>query len=272
MQIFETDHLRLILRPTGREHLVLTFSHMDFDHSGNRFWGEDAVQLAGFDAAGVVAKSNNWFPTADMVELAVHIRAHMRHYRRTILYGFSMGGYAAAKFSGLLRADSAIALSPQYSIDPGDVFHHDRRLVRHYNAGVNQCMAVAGNDLHGNIYLFCDNYVAEDEWNCVQIAAQAGVGAKVHLIHAPRISHETIDIFAGREPLARLLRSVLNGDERTLRSFTSFARRRCPRRIVNVLKSLYPRHRDLANRLFAQHSERIPQWWKDQWQEFVKAN
>ena len=42
--------------------------------------------------------------------------------------GLSMGGYAALKFSKLLYADTAVAFSPQFSVDPSVV--RDRRWQR----------------------------------------------------------------------------------------------------------------------------------------------
>jgi pimeloyl-ACP methyl ester carboxylesterase len=82
---------------------------------------------------------NDWFQSADMMEMIVAIREAAAPFDELITYGSSMGGYGALRYASALGAKRAVAISPQYSIDPKKVpwekrwrdeaalitFHHD---------------------------------------------------------------------------------------------------------------------------------------------------
>ena len=66
------------------------------------------------------AKSR-WFQNDEALEVASAIRNRLGPDIRLTTYGVSMGGYGALMFSGPLRAETALAIAPQFSIDPRDV-------------------------------------------------------------------------------------------------------------------------------------------------------
>ncbi len=53
-----------------------------------------------------------------MPAVAAKVAELVRRYGRVVSYGSSMGAYGAIRFGGLAGASVALALSPQYSIDP----------------------------------------------------------------------------------------------------------------------------------------------------------
>ncbi|RYI79470.1 MAG: tetratricopeptide repeat protein [Acetobacteraceae bacterium] len=65
----------------------------------------------------VKAGWNHWFQVSEAEAAIAAIQAITRRFRRVVTYGSSMGGYAAALWSGALAADAIIAVSPQFSID-----------------------------------------------------------------------------------------------------------------------------------------------------------
>ncbi len=106
---------------------VVTFDsfsdHRTLDRPG---FGEAFFRSRGIDAIHVLSAENDWYqyPEMEAAMLPVHIAT--RGYRRVVTYGSSMGGYAAIRLAGLAGAHCALALSPQFSVDPS-VVQFERR-------------------------------------------------------------------------------------------------------------------------------------------------
>ena len=116
--LWEDEALLVRRVPGATDVSVVTFSHFHPDPAalGTGF-GEAPLAAAGIDAVHVVSRANDWFQNAAMPAAMAAIGAALGA-RPRITYGSSMGGYGAIRFAGRLGARRALALSPQYSIDP----------------------------------------------------------------------------------------------------------------------------------------------------------
>lgn len=98
---------------------VITFdSYSDRRTTDRPGFGETFLAGHGLPAIHVISRDNNWYHEPDIHIALSTICDVIPSGARRITYGSSMGGYAAIRFSGSLKADTVIALSPQYSIDP----------------------------------------------------------------------------------------------------------------------------------------------------------
>jgi tetratricopeptide (TPR) repeat protein len=103
----------------GQSCCVVTFdSFTDFRTLDRRGFGEGFLDGTGIDAIHVIPRENAWYQHPEMLDAMAAIHAATRSYDRVVSYGSSMGGYAALRFGGVAGAHAALALSPQYSIDP----------------------------------------------------------------------------------------------------------------------------------------------------------
>src|ERR1700730_15225227 len=81
-------------------------------------FGENFLDSRGVNAVHVLSRVNDWYLFPD-IELALDAVAKATaSFDKVSAYGSSMGAYAALRFGGLAGARTAIALSPQFSIDP----------------------------------------------------------------------------------------------------------------------------------------------------------
>ncbi|MBV8105451.1 MAG: hypothetical protein JO223_12680 [Hyphomicrobiales bacterium] len=81
-------------------------------------FGEAFFALREVNAIHVLSRDNDWYLLPD-IELALDAVAKAAEpFDRVSAYGSSMGAYAAIRLGGLAGASTAIALSPQFSIDP----------------------------------------------------------------------------------------------------------------------------------------------------------
>ncbi len=89
--------------------------HRGLDRTGfaEQFLGEHRI-----DAIHIITSENDWYQYADMLDVFARICELTAGYDKVVAYGSSMGGYAAIRFGRLVGAKLALALSPQFSIDP----------------------------------------------------------------------------------------------------------------------------------------------------------
>jgi hypothetical protein len=119
----------LVVRQVGgfsRDVLVVTFDSLTDAHDPHTGYGdldrwgfgEYFLRDRGVDAIHVIGRDNNWYQYPEMPEAIAAIATVARGYQRVISYGSSMGGYAAIRYGGAAGAATALALSPQFSLDP----------------------------------------------------------------------------------------------------------------------------------------------------------
>lgn len=100
--------------------LVVTFDSLNHDLSLERpGFGEIWLWMAGYDAVHVVSSQNAWYQHGELPQLLAQVKARSLGRCATVTYGSSMGGYAAVRFAEAVGAQRAIAISPQFSVDPG---------------------------------------------------------------------------------------------------------------------------------------------------------
>lgn len=81
-------------------------------------FGEAFFEACGLDAVHIVPSRNQWYQHPDLPAALDLVRAFTGRYARIATYGSSMGGYAALRFSAWIGANVAVAISPQYSVQP----------------------------------------------------------------------------------------------------------------------------------------------------------
>ncbi|WP_312782925.1 tetratricopeptide repeat protein [Brevundimonas sp.] len=101
---------------------VVTFDHYGigpgFDRPG---FGEDFLRQSGVSAIHVMGRREDWYQYPEMAEAMAAVRRATAQADRVMTYGTSMGAYAALRFADAAGANTALAISPQYSIDPAKV-------------------------------------------------------------------------------------------------------------------------------------------------------
>ena len=101
---------------------VVTFGSFTDERTLDRpGFGEGFFQSRGIDAIHVISRENDWYQYPEMEAAVAQVHAATRSYARVVTYGSSMGAYAAIRLGGLAGAHCALAMSPQYSIDPAVV-------------------------------------------------------------------------------------------------------------------------------------------------------
>jgi hypothetical protein len=127
--------VRRVASGDGRHQVVTFDSYHDPRGVDRPGFGEAFFQTEGITAIHVMSHGNDWFQYPEMKSLLPLIRQACASAERLLSYGSSMGGYAALRFAGEIGAHAALALSPQFSLDPRKVpfetrWGPDRRRIR----------------------------------------------------------------------------------------------------------------------------------------------
>lgn len=98
---------------------VVTFEsytdHRTLDRPG---FGEVFFDTNGIDAIHFVPRNNDWYQYPEIDEACRRVRELTATYPHVVAYGQSMGGYGAIRLGRRVGAQVALAISPQFSIDP----------------------------------------------------------------------------------------------------------------------------------------------------------
>lgn len=103
----------------GSKTCVVTFDGYADNRSLDRpGFGEEFFQSRQIDAIHFLSRENDWYQYPELPSVARTVAELVKRYDRVVAYGSSMGAYAAIRFGGLAGAGVALAISPQFSIDP----------------------------------------------------------------------------------------------------------------------------------------------------------
>jgi len=103
----------------GSKTCVVTFDgYTDIRTLDRPGFGEGFFQSHQIDAIHILSRENDWYQYPELPSAARTVAELVKRYDRVVAYGSSMGAYAAIRFGGLAGASVALAISPQFSIDP----------------------------------------------------------------------------------------------------------------------------------------------------------
>ncbi|MBI0434058.1 hypothetical protein [Roseomonas sp. KE0001] len=202
--LHDTGRVAALYQPGG-EGLIVSLAPRQAERA---IWGRAFLARLGASLLGLVDHRDSWFPEEDMALLSPRLEPLLAAHRRVVLYGFSMGAYAALKHAARLRADVVLAFAPQYSISPADVGAFDpRRSQAFFQAALHTGMRLRPGDLRGQALLFHDPLFPEDARHAALIRA----AGPVVTVPTPFANHDSLRFVLQAGALAPLLRAALEG-------------------------------------------------------------
>ena len=167
-------------------------------------FAEEFLEREGIDAIHVINRYNQWYQHPDRAEILSTIAAAVRPYGRAITYGSSMGGYAALRYAASCGADTAVALSPQFSVDPRVVPWEIRWQADVVRTHFDEPRYVPA----AHQYVFFDPRVSLDRRH-VDLIAQVGA---THRIAIPYGGHPVGALLVETGALQAAIRGIVAGD------------------------------------------------------------
>ncbi|MCB8879864.1 hypothetical protein ACELLULO517_06435 [Acidisoma cellulosilytica] len=185
--IYTNRSFEVHFRPGKSAFCLITFNPLETRSNGRFYWGRPLAEKWDYTCLGFVTHGNDWFPESDMLEAAEVLKPYLNG--RNVLYGFSMGAYAAVRYSKLLNAELVLAFSPLLSIDPQDV-PHDSRWHKLHRPELHSNMRVREEHVQGDLLVFYDPLLPSDAWHGQEISGYPqGVALPL-----PFTGHETLAV------------------------------------------------------------------------------
>ena len=246
---YSDDEIEVLFRKGDQAYLVVTFAPMSRYADGSWYWGKALADRVDLSVVAFVSRKPNWYPTANVLNALPSVNPILRSYAKIITYGASMGAYAALKMSRALGATTALAFSPQFSIDPA-ITGKDYNFARFFTPARDVDVTIRGFHVAPEAFIFYDPFYTDD---ATQIGHIARVAPWVSPIPVPSTAHETIRLFLRGTLGKTLLDTVAFGDHQDLRRLTSQLRRASSTRAATLIGRVVERRPDLARRIFDKH-------------------
>lgn len=183
----------------------VTFGSYTNDSSLDRAgFAEEFLRDEGIDAIHVVNRDNLWYQYSEIEDALRAVRAATAAYDRVITYGSSMGGYAALRFGHVCRAETGIAISPQYSLNPRVVPFENRWQADVARITFNERAYVP----MPHQFIFYDSRMAADRRHFEKFVAAGGDPIGVSI---PYAGHPVGPILLETGVLKQAVRAVIDG-------------------------------------------------------------
>jgi len=173
--------------------------------------------------------------------------ARISGYSERIVYGGSMGGYAAVKHSALLGATTVIALCPPWSIDPAECegnFPGWPELMHPALEG----MGTRPWEISGKVYVFADMFDQVDKFQAGMILRADPTAT---IINVPMVKHHVVPVFAGTQTMLRLIEACRNGRKAELHAISRALRKNSERRLNGLIETAIGKHPGMTYRVMA---------------------
>lgn len=207
------DHANLWFEGGGPD-LVVSFDNLaTIDEGWPRGpWAWKRLEPMGHSVLGVQSHAKDWFrqPTAPALLRGLEERGFFRRFRRVVLTGASMGGFAALNFAPLIPEARVLAFSPQTTMN---------KLIAPYEArfpfavkrsnweGMPFLDAAAAVPYIRRAVVVYDPMVPEDRAHAARLA-----GPNVQLLPVPFATHEAIRVVLKTGTFPLLIEALVQGD------------------------------------------------------------
>ncbi|MGJ8624626.1 MAG: tetratricopeptide repeat protein [Yoonia sp.] len=171
-------------------------------------FGENAFHQKQCSHVVFISKTNHWWQTDEMdaaLEAARAWLARHRDGRVVSTYGASMGAYGALMYADDLGANHALALAPQFSIDPEKV-PWERRWLK-----AAARTTFIRDDMHENTRGWAKKFVVFDPYSDDGKHAKLFTNHQVHKIRVPFGSHAIGNFLKSTGELKHVFNALMRG-------------------------------------------------------------
>lgn len=255
-RLFSSENFDVYFFDRGGNTIVIAFSPVDHPPQSGA-WGSASLIKTGYSSIGIVAKQNDWYANFSD-ECVSLIRSLIERFDHVVCYGFSMGGYAAIKFSGMLRATTIIAMSPQFSVHPSDLDGKTPWYTKYARLFPNAGEAIRASDISGDLIavydpMFDGDKLAVDKISTIYDTTQIRLWFSGHgTVYTIRCSWKLRDIIE--------LAIAQEWDD--LRATMATARRAGPRRLACVIDAAFKANRASSIKLIEGYWPKLDEVWR----------
>ncbi|MBN8632479.1 MAG: hypothetical protein J0L76_16695 [Rhodobacterales bacterium] len=210
------DHANLWFEggPDPNGALVISFDNLaTIDEGWPRGpWAWKRLEPMGHSVLGVQSHTKDWFrqPTAPALLRGLEERGFFRRFRRVVLTGASMGGFAALNFAPLIPEARVLAFSPQSTMNKVIAPYEARfpfAVKRSNWEGMPFLDAAAAVPYIRRAVVVYDPFVPEDRAHAARMT-----GPNVQQLRVPFATHEAIRVVLKSGTFPLLINALIEAD------------------------------------------------------------
>jgi hypothetical protein len=229
--IYENDYMEVFFRDGPTHRTLVTFNGLGVYANGQKYWGQGIAERLDIRCIGIISRYETWFPVKTMREGLGVILPKLRG--TVLVYGSSMGAYAAIKYSGALQAHTVLAFSPQATISPHDF--PANTYAGFFKSSLHEGMRIEAADLGGDIYIFYDNHFVDDRHH-VDMMPESML---IKHIPVQYLRHDTNTIVNRTEIISEIFSHSLAANLLAVKSIIRAAKRRSSATYFNLAIHCY---------------------------------
>jgi pimeloyl-ACP methyl ester carboxylesterase len=242
--LFDGEDMQVRHYRAQSEFRLITFDIMHARASGRSAFGLRLTQKNTIDHIAIIPKYPCWYPRREAESVARIVSALKD--RPTVAYGASMGGYGALRWGRQAGADSALACSPQFSIEPEILGDLDRRYRAHFNPNLHEDMSIKPEHLPKFSVAVYDPKFKPDSNHIALMRHLPGLYA----IPVPYMAHSTTQCVSGSSNFITILAAILYGNLHEAREIIAKRRKTLDlRRIYLSQDCLSKGHHNIARNI-----------------------
>lgn len=251
--LLENEFLNVVFSGGSSEYLLIAFSPMNFQRKDSKdFYAKSIIQNNNVNAVSIMATKNHWYPKQIMQDVIPNIIEFSGKFKYVVMYGVSMGGYAAVKYSKEFGATHVISMMPQWTINPNEFPEY--RYIKEYQifADYLSDMSIKSTDVSGNLHIFYDNYYWDDK---IQAQKIIDLFAEKSIYVTPFVGHTLGYILVGSSFFALLVQLILANQNEEIGLAVKKKIKNHPLKLQGVIKNALPNHSELLTKLI----EKMPE-------------
>ena len=205
------------------DYLLVTFCELHNEHLAHvHYFLKPIVDEANISCIGVMTTVKGFYLSPEMDEV-VRIVERERRGRKVVVFGQSMGGYAAIKHSRALKADYVLACSPFYSMDPDELefpSERHRKILLHSMAHHDvvdlpqfKGMRITAADTHGRVVAFYDPSELVDVYDAALLRKHL---PEAEFVTVPHANHAVYNASWRAATFSGLVRAMQDEDRRAV--------------------------------------------------------
>ncbi|WP_025824153.1 hypothetical protein [Asaia astilbis] len=242
MIIYEGESIVLHHEKGDSEFVLITFTGLNCEEVAKEYFSlKHTARKKNLTVFGFATKKPNWFLGKETDDAIETLNSLIDKQKKVIVFGLSMGGYAAIKHSKKLRASCVLSMSPKYSINPEECIIAEN--YRKYLTDDMENMSLKSGDISENTYILSDPHEKTDFYHTQLILNLSPSAKHIQTFYSDHVVYESL---SGSEAMYTLIINAVNGNESDLRRSASTIRRHNSANIRNRFLRSYEKHPILA--------------------------
>lgn len=170
MRIYEEHDIFIDFEPGERNALYIVFSDKLFSRSHNYRWKKE-IKQSGQSGLFITQQEQLFFQSPNIPKILQKLESLLQKFKKIIVMGLGVAGYAALYFSKILKANIVFAISPMFTVDPKLTEGFDNRDLSIRQLVANYASPITQEAVFGQVYIFFDGTLQADAWHAEQISA-----------------------------------------------------------------------------------------------------